>query len=298
MIYQELFNLFGHSEFNPEVKEMFNRLHIPPERPEKSVCWRDYRSEKLDLSLQFTGKNNYKHDYGPVLQEYIADHDESVLEEINFGSHKGRTNYPFPLPNDLSFADSPDVVRHKMNIKPSESSDASYGSYLLFNTDSYQFVTGFDKNEKLIWIRVRPLEINFRKKRELTKTLRLQNKNLTNLNLNILTQLKTESPTRSWTKRMNEGDSIFNDDNIGAMDKLLNSFIDALIVAVKKKDAKAIYSATKKAILSINKLNAKHQEFIETLEREELAEHIHKAVRLTGFKIENEIDLTEEWREW
>lgn len=38
--------------------------------------------------------------------------------------------------------------------------------------------------------------------------------------------------------------------------------------------------------------------FIETMEREELAEFIEKAARLAGLEIEDGYDITEEWREW
>ena len=34
------------------------------------------------------------------------------------------------------------------------------------------------------------------------------------------------------------------------------------------------------------------------MEREELVDFIEKATKLTGFKIEDGIDITEDWRAW
>ncbi len=85
MIYQDIFNLFGHSEFSPEVKELLHKVHIPLYRTEKSVCWLRFQSNKWDLSLSFIAKNNYKGDYGPVVKEYTSDFDECFFEEIDFG---------------------------------------------------------------------------------------------------------------------------------------------------------------------------------------------------------------------
>ena len=96
---------------------------------------------------------------------------------------------------------------------------------------------------------------------------------------------------------MREGDKLFTERNIIDTDSVLNAFIDQLIAAAEQKKASAIYSATKKFVLGMNKLN-NHHPFIDTMEREELVEYIHKAIRLTGIKMDDGIDLTEEWRSW
>ena len=111
-------------------------------------------------------------------------------------------------------------------------------------------------------------------------------------------KLKDQSPILIWKKRMDEGDNNFTIDNIKETDKLLCFFMDNLIEALALKKANIIFSATKKLTQNLNKLNEKHQYFIETLEREEIVDYIHTAIKLTGFIIEKETDLTEEWREW
>src|SRR5262245_5941037 len=116
MTYQDIFVLFGYSEFSPEIKELLPKLHIPSERPKESVCWRRFQSDKWDLSLTFLGKGNYRHDYGPV-KEYISDVDESFLEEINFGGTGKGIKYPHALPYDLNWEDSPESVQQKIPVK-------------------------------------------------------------------------------------------------------------------------------------------------------------------------------------
>jgi hypothetical protein len=298
MTYQDIFNLFGHSEFSPDVKELLPKLHIPLDRPEKSVCWRRFQSSKWDLSLTFTGKNNYKGDYGPVYKEYTSDFDESFFEEIDFGGTGQGIKYPYILPYDLHWGDNAELVQQKIPIRKSELSSASYGSYMIFNFEDYWFLTAFDNDKELIWLRVKLLEKSFKRKRELTKSLRQQNKNLIISDVNDFKLLKEKSPITAWAKRMEEGDDNFTIKNIEDSKYLLTAFLDNLLVATQQKKASSIYSATRKVTQGFNKLNDKYQSFIETLEREELVDYIHDAIRMTGFKIEPEIDLTEEWREW
>ena len=48
-------------------------------------------------------------------------------------------------------------------------------------------------------------------------------------------------------------------------------------------------------VIKINELNIEHDQFIETMEREDLYEFIDTA-QIAG--LESEEDITEEWREW
>jgi hypothetical protein len=295
---QEIINLIGSSEYSPEIKKIFKQLGIPIKQQEMPVSWRTYQSTKWDLSLVFRAKNNFLSDYGPYKLAFTDSYEEAFLEEINFGSYKASTNYPFSLPYNLTFSDKPIAVTEKVSMKASESSPASYGSYMLFYTDGYKILTGFDNNNRLIWVSVRPLTLGFIKKRELTKSFRQQNKNIAALTSKQSVQLRRLLPAAAWRKRMKKGDNSFNEEKIGETEKILQIFIDNLISASEQRKASAIYSAIRKVVLKINTLNDKYYGFIETMEREELVEFINKAVQLTGFKIDKGADLTEEWREW
>ena len=146
MTYLDIFNLFGHSEFSPGIKELLPKLHIPLDRPELSVCWRTFRSNKWDLSLSFKAKNNYQRDYGAVVKEYTSDFRECFFEEINFGGTEKGIKYPHALPFDLNWGDNSKLVQQKIPIKKSRSGSAGYGSYNIFNFEEYLFLTAFDNN--------------------------------------------------------------------------------------------------------------------------------------------------------
>ena len=51
-------------------------------------------------------------------------------------------------------------------------------------------------------------------------------------------------------------------------------------------------------VVAFNEMNEANGYFIETMEREELADFIDKAARLAGLDIQEDEDITEEWREW
>lgn len=298
MHYQEIYKLFGYSEFSPEIKELLPKLDIPLDRPESSLVWRKFHSLKWDFFLTFVGKNIYKQNIGPVPKEYIIDYDEDVLEEINFGEMRKGLSYPYPMPFDLKFGEISDIVKQKIGIKNPETVKNIEGFLMIFNTQNHKVYAFFDFNNKLTCFRVRPHEISFIQKRDMAKKLKQQNKNLTISNIEDLKSLKQESPLNAWIKRFQEGDLNFTTKSLEDAKLLLNTFIDNLILASEQKKANAVYSAVRIITKSFNKLNEKHRCFIETLEAEELVEYIHSAVQKTGFKIEEDLDLTEEWREW
>jgi predicted DNA-binding protein YlxM (UPF0122 family) len=135
-------------------------------------------------------------------------------------------------------------------------------------------------------------------KRELQNSFKNQDKKINPKNISLLTELRRVYPTFEWQKRLNQGDTVFNNANIEYTSKILSEFIDDLTVAVSKISSRSVYSATKKAIKSLNTTNKKLDYFIDTLEREELCNFINKAILATGFELKKGHDITEEWREW
>ncbi|MBL7723259.1 MAG: hypothetical protein JNK27_03880 [Chitinophagaceae bacterium] len=295
---QNLFNLFGYSELSPEIKQLFKELHIPSRKEKMLVCWRTYESAKLRLSLVFRAKNNFFCDYGPHQKAYSKSYEEAFLEEVYFGEKKDAVKQPYTLPWNLVYGDKPETVKEKLNIRPSDSSTGGYGPYLGFYSDLYYIFTAFDKTDKLIWMRVKPLELSYKRRKQLAKSLKEQNKNIHAIDPKQLAKLNTQLPTKKWKKRKAEGDDMFTAQNIKDTETLLAGFTANLATAAEQLKANAVYATIKKVVNNINKLNDKHESFIETLEREELVDYIHRAVRLTGFSITDNTDLTEEWREW
>ncbi|MCD1260239.1 hypothetical protein B5M42_015615 [Paenibacillus athensensis] len=113
--------------------------------------------------------------------------------------------------------------------------------------------------------------------------------------------LLQDKPTKLWKDRMIEfDDELFTEERLELSDKLLGSYVNKLEAIQKDEDKRdvKIMSAVKDVVIAFNELNDEHDYFIDTMEREELAEFIDKAAKAAGLEIEDGFDITEEWREW
>ncbi|OKP97374.1 hypothetical protein [Paenibacillus sp. P46E] len=114
-----------------------------------------------------------------------------------------------------------------------------------------------------------------------------------------LQNLFNEKPTKLWNERMTEdGDELFTKERLLMSDKVLDKFLNQLILVQETKHPESIMKAVEEAVVTFNEMNEDNGYFIETMEREELADFIDKAARLAGLEIEEDQDITEEWREW
>jgi hypothetical protein len=106
--------------------------------------------------------------------------------------------------------------------------------------------------------------------------------------------LYTPRPTIDWKKQLKEGSDFFTKQAITDSDKLLDDYLSAL---KKSKNEIEIWEAVENIVKGFDELNIKHDYFIETMEREDLAEFIQNSAEAAGLKYEG--DVTEEWRtEW
>ncbi|MCI2255549.1 hypothetical protein L2D08_14335 [Domibacillus sp. PGB-M46] len=109
-------------------------------------------------------------------------------------------------------------------------------------------------------------------------------------------ELTQNKPTLEWKQRMDEEDDIFTDENINVTNEVLDSYISSLKELGDTPTEEAILECVKEVVIRLNELNDKYDYFIETMEREELAEFIEEGAKIAGLKSEE--DITEEWREW
>ncbi|WP_046173587.1 hypothetical protein [Domibacillus indicus] len=109
-------------------------------------------------------------------------------------------------------------------------------------------------------------------------------------------KLIQQKPTLEWRRRMEEGDDLFTDEAINAADVILDSYISRLKELEDRPAEAAIMENVKEVVSRFNELNDQHDYFIETMEREELAEFIQEGAKIAGLKTKE--DITEEWREW
>ncbi|MFE5319284.1 hypothetical protein ACFQ88_11315 [Paenibacillus sp. NPDC056579] len=114
-----------------------------------------------------------------------------------------------------------------------------------------------------------------------------------------LQDLLNEKPTKQWRERMLEyGDDLFTPERLALCDKVIDKYINELILIQGDLDQEKIMKFVEELVISFNDLNEENEYFIETMEREELAEFIDKAAKLAGLEVKAGQDITEEWREW
>ncbi|MFD0677207.1 MULTISPECIES: hypothetical protein [unclassified Paenibacillus] len=114
-----------------------------------------------------------------------------------------------------------------------------------------------------------------------------------------LQDLLNEKPTKKWHERMVEyGDDLFTHKRLELCDKIIDKYINELNLIQENPDQEKIMTLVGEIVVSFNQLNEENDFFIETMEREELAEFIDIAAKLAGLKVEEGQDITEEWREW
>ncbi|MNC46599.1 hypothetical protein D3C75_956240 [compost metagenome] len=96
------------------------------------------------------------------------------------------------------------------------------------------------------------------------------------------------------------GDDLFTEERLELCDKALDSFINRLEKIDSDIDERneEIMKCVEKIVIAFNELNDENDYFIETMEREELAEYIDRAAKIAGLEVEDGLDITEEWREW
>lgn len=95
-----------------------------------------------------------------------------------------------------------------------------------------------------------------------------------------------------------DGDDAFTEERLQMSEQALDHYLNQLIAVQETKDPEQIMKAVEEIVVTFNGMNEANDYFIETMEREELADFIDKAARLAGLHIKEDEDITEEWREW
>ncbi len=106
--------------------------------------------------------------------------------------------------------------------------------------------------------------------------------------------ITTPRPTIYWREQFDNGSEFFTEENLQISDALLDRYVGKLEAAKNERD---IWKAIEEVVTGFDDLNSSHDYFIETMEREDLAEYIQKAAEAAGLFYDG--DVTEEWRsEW
>lgn len=300
-----LADLLGKSILSAELNSFMKKFGLPT-NPERNL---DYHGKVYDTSsnskrngiyLNFDGYDRHKLEYGEPDSVSKKPTDELFLDEITVDNNFLNTRKPSvaDLPFGLLFGDTQKLVVQKLGKKPYDKSLTSYGHCWWTQFEDFRILTAFSPDFELIWVRIMKLTSNEKEKIKLKKYLTQQNKNINPENNKRILEYSGNLPTLKWNRRKKDGDNLFTDKGIVAVESLLKEYLLTLSELTAEKKAAVIYNSIKRIVTSLNKINAKNGGFIETLEREELCEFINNVVRETGFDIDKNNDLTEEWREW
>ena len=295
----KLIELIGHSVNHPDLQEVFKELNYatPVAIEHKYGLKTDHPFfADMGLAFEFTTQAGLVNNYAIAPKStFTSEKYELMLREISFFD-KGRNNVPYPF--QLKFGDSYEETRAKIGAKHAEKRKAhpdGYGFY--YYKDPLLILVRTDDDQNLESLAVSVMEKTDQKRIEQKNSLKQQAKSITLDNIDMIRKLTEALPTQAWKARMKEGDNNFTEKNIQASEIILKEFVDSILNAATEKKANKIMTAVKKAVVAFNKLKDKNDDFIDTMEREELVDFMIKTVELTGFKV-NGADLTEEWREW
>nr|WP_321248322.1 hypothetical protein [uncultured Psychroserpens sp.] len=240
---------------------------------------------------------------------------DKIVNEITIDPIDGKLSVA--LPYGLQLKDTAETIITKLDKKPKSKeksimiskSPEDYQYTWWFEKDHQRILTALNGRHELLWIRIKSFSQHELQILELKKDLKLQKDNI-NLSVNFYEVLK-KSPCLRWIDSLKENEKFrksksedyiedfwFTEPIIESTEALITEYFEKLTKACSKRNGIQIYNVVKWFVKNLNTLNNRNNGFIETLERDELGVFIDQTIKLTGLKIKNDIDITEEWREW
>jgi hypothetical protein len=293
----QITTLFGRSIYDPLIDEALAECDAHCEDKAALKRYDSITSSTYGLTFSFWYKGFYAQQIAAPKSLFKPDGDEEVvLFEMTF---RPQGLQDVPLPYGLRFGDCPAAIQQAVGQKPFSKSKNFAGEPIwTFYDDDFELLVVFDEEGNLGWFRIWALHEAERKKKNLVENIKRQNENISPDQVGAIEKHKEKMPTRKWARRMRSGDDEFTPAALADAEKVLSSFIDSVAKATKRRNATSIYSAVKKAVTGFNKLSKKHGGFIGTPEREEIVAFLQGTVQLSGFVIEDGVDLTQDGRIW
>ena len=301
----EIQDLLGRPIHSPEIKEFLSHYHLPQNpNPEYdaygNLFWVRVNNEEKTIRCLFTGYVRYAPAYGEPIGNYDKEKDQLILHEI--------TIYPLATPNGkipemalpfgLNIGDDKKTIEQKIGKKLTGKRIANDGgSFYEPFFDEFRLLLALDSKEQLRWLMLFKLELYEKERIRLKALLKSQNKNIDSNRIPEIQAFLSETPIPQWRQRMAEGDDMFSEESITAVETPLTEYVQTLCEAVQKKNATTVYNSMGKLVKKLNKINDKYG-LIETMEREELCEWMNAIIRKTGLELADDVDITDEYREW
>jgi len=301
----EIQDLLGRPIHSPGIKDFFAQYHLPQKpNPEYdaygNLFWVRVNNEENTIRCLFTGYVRYARTYGEPIGNYNKDKDQLILHEM--------TIYPQATPNgkipekDLPFAlnigDDKKTIEQKIGKKLTGKRLSNNGGtfYEIF-FEEFRLLLALNPNEQLNWLTIFKLDLYEKERIRLKALLKSQNKNIDPNRIPEIQAFLSETPITQWRKRMAEGDDMFSEESITAVETALIEYVQTLCKTVQKKNATTVYNSMGKLVKTLNKINDKYG-LIETMEREELCDWLNTLIRKTGLELADNVDITDEYREW
>ena len=291
-----------HPFFRKVLKEIKQEVPFSIERPNGNGLQIDkIWNNDIGLYFDFTTPIGYFHfTNNEVKKIFTNDKYELILSEVNFSNErKFEIHYPF----GINIGDDIKTVSTKIGKKPDKKYKSNGSPYHLgyicyYYTEFYRIITYLSEEKKLLSINVQFSQVSDKKYIVDSATIQKKSQISFSKNISKIEKLKNDLPIKKWTKRLAKGDNIFNEKNLKDSENILIGFIEEVSSGLTENSNSKIRKAIKKVVEKFNKLNIRHENFIETMEREELAEFINKIANLTGLTNDTGGAITEEWREW
>ena len=304
---EAIIGLIGKSVNDPDVEAFLEAYEIGKPAPTDSFLpWVNGNKEK-GIYPDFTPAIAFEREFLPPpwsIPEFGEDLDHgpgSPAMELRLSCITFDKAFEGSLPFGLKFSDSVPDILFKWGKPKSRTKSTSkhYEHAWYYYPKNLRILLAITKEEKLMFMRVWLMNNVTRRSQSWKERIKTENKNLNPGQAVSLIDMRKEIPSDAWAERMEGGDDLFNPQIILSTRKLFRTYLDSMAVATRTKKAQKIYSAVKKLIKALNRLNAGAEaSFIETLEREEICDFVEKSVRMSGFQLEEGEDITEEWREW
>lgn len=301
----ELQDLLGRLIHSPEIKDFFVQYHLP-QNPEPeydaygNLFWVRVNNEENTIRCLFTGYVRYVRTYGEPIGNYNKEKDQLILHEITIYP-LATSNGKIPeiaLPFGLNIGDDKKTIEQKIGKKLTGKRIANDGgSFYEPFFDEFRLLLALDSKEQLRWLTLFKLELYEKERIRLKALLKSQNKNIDPNRISEIQAFLSETPITQWRKRMAQGDDMFSEESITAVETALIEYVQTLCEAIQKKNATTVYNSMGKLVKPLNKINDKYG-LIETIEREELCDWLNTLIRKTGLELADNVDITDEYREW
>ena len=300
----ELQHLLGRLIHSPEIKEFLSHYHLPQNpNPEYdaygNLFWVRVNNEEKTIRCLFTGYVRYAPAYGEPIGNYNKEKDQLILHEITIyppATPNGKIS-DINLPFGLNIGDDKTTIVQKIGKKLTGKTVSDYGSAYDVLFEEFRLLVVLNPKEQLRRLILFKLELYEKERIRLKAFLKSQNKNIDPNRIPEIQAFLSETPIPEWRQRMAQGDDMFSEESITAVETALTEYVQTLCEAIQKKNATTVYNSMGKLVKKLNKINDKYG-LIETMEREELCEWLNTLIRKTGLELADNVDITDEYREW